>query len=73
MLADRIKKVLEKRPYWGPRTVAKELGTTYGAVRTTASKNQIKFMDRSEVEAEMNRWMDAVAKFSPASDDGTSE
>lgn len=62
MLADRIRKVLSRRPYWGPRTVAQVLGADYQVVRVTASREKIKFMDRYEVEAYVNGLVDAVEK-----------
>lgn len=62
MLADRIRKVLSRRPYWGPRSVAQALDADYQVVRVTASREKIKFMDRYEVEAYVNGLVEAVEK-----------
>jgi hypothetical protein len=50
MLADRIRQTLRRRPYWGPQSVAKALGSTPHVVRVVASKHEIRFMDRYAVE-----------------------
>lgn len=62
MLADRIKKILERRPYWGPQTIAREVGTTPHVVRVTASRHEIKFMDRYDLEREMDKLVEAVER-----------
>ena len=62
MLADRIRKVLKRRPYWGPRTVAQVLDADYQVVRVTASREKIRFMDRYEVEAYVDGLVDVVEK-----------
>lgn len=51
MQADRIRAILARNPHWGPQTVATALRTTPGTVRQVASREQIRFMDRYEVEA----------------------
>lgn len=62
MLADRIRKLLDKRPYWGPQSVARELKTTPRTIRVTASRHKIAFMDRYELEREMDKLVEAVEK-----------
>lgn len=67
MLADRIKKILERRPYWGPQSIAREVGATPHVVRVTASRHKIKFMERYEVEREFDKVYDAVEKMGESS------
>ena len=62
MLKDRIIRTLKRRPYWGPQSVAKALGTTPQVVRVVASREHIKFMDRYEVETYVDKLVDAVEK-----------
>ena len=62
MLTERIIKLLERRPYWGPQSVARELKTTVRTIRVTASRKGIAFMDRYEVEREMDKLFDALEK-----------
>lgn len=62
MLIDRIRSVLEERPYWGPKSVAEAVGTNSHVVRVVASREGIKFMDRYEVEAVTDRLMDQMNK-----------
>lgn len=62
MLADRIRKILVRRPYWGPQSIAREVDATPHVVRVTASRHNIKFMDRYELEAEMDKLVEAVEK-----------
>lgn len=66
MLADRIRKILKDRPYWGPQSVAKAAGTDSRTVRVTASRHKIKFMDRYEAEAYTDRLVEAVEKLGPS-------
>jgi hypothetical protein len=68
MIADRIKKILERRPYWGPQSIAREIGATPQVVRVTASRHKIKFMDRYDLEREMDRLFEAVEKIDESSD-----
>ena len=60
MLAERIRKALSRRPWWGAETLARELGTTPKVIRVVASKARISLMTRYEVEAELDRLVDAV-------------
>ena len=62
MLADRIKKLLARRPYWGPQTIAREVKATPHVVRVTASRHEIRFMDRYELEREMDKLVEAVER-----------
>ncbi len=62
MLADRIRKILTRRPYWGPQSIAREVGATPHVVRVTASRHKIKFMDRYELENEMDKLVEAIEK-----------
>lgn len=62
MLHDRIRQILRKRPYWGPQSVAKAAGTTPHVVRVVASREKIKFMDRYQVEAYVDKLVDAIEK-----------
>lgn len=55
MLATRIRETLRFHPHWSPARVARELNTTSSVVRVVASREQIKFMDRGQVED----WVDA--------------
>lgn len=66
MLADRIKKLLVSRPYWGPQSVAKALGTSPGVIRSTAARERIRFMDRYEVEAYTDQVVQAIEKLGGA-------
>lgn len=59
-LADHIRAALVKRPYWGPQSIARVVDATPHVVRVTASKHKIKFMDRYDVEREMDRLVDVV-------------
>ncbi len=68
MLPNRIRDILRKRPYWGGQSVAKALGTTYGVVRTVASREQIHFMDRYEVEQYADKLVEAIEKLKGPSD-----
>jgi hypothetical protein len=61
MLAERIKKILRERPYWGPQTVAKAAGASAHVVRVVASRERIRFMDRYEVEAFVDALLDEQA------------
>ena len=70
MLADRIKNILARRPYWGPQTVAKAAGTTPSVVRVTASRHKIRFMERYEVESEMDKLVEAIEKLERLAPDG---
>ena len=67
-LKDRIIDILDRRPYWGPQTVAKAAGTTNGVVRSTAAREGIKFMDRYEAEAYMDSIMEVLEKARAGSD-----
>jgi hypothetical protein len=62
MLADQIKSVLRRRPYWGAESIARELGTTPKIVRVIASKHRITLMNRYEVEKFVDPLVDAVEK-----------
>ena len=62
MLADRIRKALRRRPYWGPQSVAKEVGASAHVVRVTASKHEIRFMDRYEVEQYADALVEAIER-----------
>jgi hypothetical protein len=62
MLHERIRQILKKRPYWGPQSVAKAAGTTSHVVRVVASREKIKFMDRYEVEAYVDRLVEVIEK-----------
>jgi hypothetical protein len=62
MLKDRIIKTLKRRPYWGPQSVAKALGTTPQVVRVVASRENIKFMDRYEVETYVDALVETIEK-----------
>lgn len=68
MLADRIRKILDRRPYWGPQSIARETGHTPHVIRVTASRHKIKFMDRYELEREMDQLVEAVEKLESAGD-----
>jgi hypothetical protein len=68
MLPERIRNTLRKRPYWGPQTVAKALGATSNVVRTVASREGIRFMDRYEVEAYVDTLVDAIEKIGEPGD-----
>ena len=70
MLAHRIKQILARRPYWGPQTIAKEVGATPHVVRVTASRHKIKFMERYEVEREMDKLVEAVEKLEGVASSG---
>ena len=54
MLANRIRDLLDKRPYWSPKRVAEELGTSARVITVTASRDAIRFMDRADFE----KWVD---------------
>lgn len=69
MLADRIRKILERRPYWGPQTIAREVQASPHVVRVTASRHEISFMDRYEVEAYTDQLLAAIER-TGASPDG---
>jgi hypothetical protein len=62
MLADQIRKVLRRRPYWGPQSVAKAVGASAHVVRVTASKHEIKFWDRYEVEEYVDALVNTIEK-----------
>lgn len=62
MLKDRIRKILQRRPYWGPQTVAKAAGTDVRVIRVVASREGIKMMDRYEVEAYVDKLVDTIEK-----------
>lgn len=62
MLKDRIRKILQRRPYWGPQTVAKAAGTDVRVIRVVASREGIKMMDRYEVEAYVDQLVDMIEK-----------
>jgi hypothetical protein len=49
--AHNIRSLLRDNPHWGPQTLAENLGTTAHVVRVTASRENIRLMDRYEVEA----------------------
>jgi hypothetical protein len=66
MLADQIRKVLRRRPYWGPQSVAKVVGASAHVVRVTASKHEIRFMDRYEVEQYADALVGAIEKLEGA-------
>lgn len=70
MLADRIRKILARRPYWGPQSIARETGATAHVVRVTASRHKIEFMDRYELEAEMDKLVEAIEKLERPKQDG---
>ena len=70
MLADRIRQVLVRRPYWGPKSVAREIGATPHVVRVTASRHKIAFKDRYTLEAEMDKLVAAIEKLKGPADDG---
>ena len=65
MIRERIISLLKRRPYWGPQTVAKAVGASPQVVRVTASRAGIKFMDRYEVEREMDKLVEALEKVQP--------
>ena len=69
MLKDRIRKILQRRPYWGPQTVAKAAGTNARVVRDLASRDGIKMMDRYEVEAYVDQLVDMIEKMGGTPDD----
>ena len=69
MLKDRIRKILQRRPYWGPQTVAKAAGTNARVVRVVASREGIKMMDRYEVEAYVDQLVDMIEKMGGTPDD----
>jgi hypothetical protein len=69
MLAERIKRILKDRPYWGPQSVAKAAGCSSHVVRVVASREKIKFMDRYQVEAYTDQLVAAVEKLGAS--DGT--
>lgn len=50
-LAQKLEKLLTKKPYISRTTAAKKLGTTPATLSTTANRAGIKFMSRKEVEA----------------------
>lgn len=60
MLRQRILDTLRRRPYWGPQSVAREVGTSVGTVRSVASREGIAFMDRYQVEAYADKLVAAV-------------
>lgn len=62
MLHERIRTILKRRPYWGPQSVAKEAGTSAHVVRVVASREKIKFMDRYEVEAYVDKLVETIEK-----------
>lgn len=62
MLKDRIRNILKNRPYWGPQSVAKAVGTTPQVVRVTASREGIEFMDRYEVEMYVDKLVDVIER-----------
>jgi hypothetical protein len=62
MLQDRIRQILKRRPYWGPQSVAKAAGTSPKVVRVVASRSNIKFMDRYQVEEYADKLVDAIEK-----------
>jgi hypothetical protein len=68
MLADDIRHVLRRRPYWGPQSVAKAIGATAHVVRVTASRENIRFMDRYDVEAYADALVDAIEKLEGGTD-----
>ena len=68
MLKDRIRKILQRRPYWGPQTVAKAAGTNARVVRVVASREGIKMMDRYEVEAYVDKLVDTIEKLGGTAD-----
>lgn len=59
-LAAAIRGVLDRRPYWGPQTVAAVLETTPQSVRVVASREGIRFMERYEMEAYFNVLVDKL-------------
>jgi uncharacterized protein YqiB (DUF1249 family) len=61
-LKDRIEETLKKRPYWGVQSVAKALGKDPAVIRVTASKSEIRFMDRYEVEAYVDKLVNLLDK-----------
>jgi len=68
MLADQIRRVLRRRPYWGPQSVAKATGATPHVVRVVASKHEIRFMDRYEVEQYADALVEAIEKLEGGTD-----
>jgi hypothetical protein len=68
MLKDRIRKILQRRPYWGPQTVAKAAGTDVRVIRVVASREGIKMMDRYEVEAYVDKLVDTIEKLGGTAD-----
>lgn len=68
MLKDRIIRTLRRRPYWGPQSVAKAVGTDVRTVRVTASREKIKFMDRYEVENYIDRLVETIEKMEDTPD-----
>ena len=68
MLADDIRRVLRRRPYWGPQSVAKATGATPHVVRVVASKHEIRFMDRYEVEQYADALVEAIEKLEGVDD-----
>lgn len=71
MLKDRIRKILQRRPYWGPQTVAKAAGTNARVVRVVASREGIKMMDRYEVEAYVDQLVDMIEKMGGEANEST--
>jgi hypothetical protein len=57
-----IRQTLERRPYWGPQTVARHLNIDPRVVRVVASRESIKFMDRYEVEKYIDPLVDMMEK-----------
>ena len=50
MLATRIREVLRDHPHWGPMRVAEVLKTSARVISVVASREKIRFMDRTDLE-----------------------
>lgn len=68
MQHERIRDILKRRPYWGAQTIAKALGTTPQTVRVVASRENIRLMDRYEVEAYVDQLVALIEKLQGTSD-----
>lgn len=68
---NRILETLRRRPYWGPQTVAREIGATPHVVRVVASRHNIQFMDRYEVERYVDTLVDELEKLRDPDDGET--
>lgn len=49
-IAENIKKILKRKPHWSCARVAEELGVSRNAASVAATRHNIRFMSRREVE-----------------------